>query len=234
MPLFRALYDAILGAANEAGTAIRYGGNWDQDSNLYEAGEDDAVHYELLKAVKFGDGLKASVLNRGSPPDDFLKQLIEWGKAAPDEIFVKNNRFDIYSAVGKSLGPFKTLKHRRAVMLEVMRVLAGFESSWNWNEGRDTTNPASNRPDTTEAGAWQVSADSMAWGSDLTNLVDTKIGSRDGNAFQSAMKSSHGLAMEYVARLLRHTIAAHGPVKRNEISVWLHTDAVDEFEKRLS
>lgn len=233
LPLFRALYDAILGAAHEAGTAIRYGGNWDQDSNLYETGENDAVHFELVKAVKIGAGLSATVLNRGSPPEDFLAQLIAWGKTAPDEIFVKNDRIDIYSLVHSSLGPFPTLKRRRAVMLEVLRVLAGFESSWNWNEGRDTTNPGSTKPDTTEAGAWQVSADSMAWGSDLTNLVDRKIGSRDGNAFQSAMKSDHALAMEYVARLLRHTVAAHGPLKHDELQVWLHRDAVDEFERRL-
>jgi hypothetical protein len=29
-------------------------------------------------------------------------------------------------------------------MLEVLRVLAGFESSWDWEAGRHVTNPTSN------------------------------------------------------------------------------------------
>lgn len=234
LPLFRAMYDAVMGAAQEQGVSLRYGGNWDRDSNLFETGEDDAVHFELIGAVKVGSDLKSSVLNRGVPSDEFLAELIAWGRSAPEEIFSKNDVYDIYSSVKNELGPYKSIGHRRAVMLEVMRVLAGFESSWNWNEGRDTTNPQSNRPDTTEAGAWQVSADSMTWGADLTALVDRSIGSRDGNAFQSAMKSNHALAMEYVARLLRHTVTAHGPVKRREIHPWLSKKAVVEFGNRLA
>jgi hypothetical protein len=234
LPMFRAMYDAVMGAAQEDSVSVRYGGNWDRDSNLFETGEDDAVHFELIKAVTVGSDLKSSVLNRGIPSDEFLAELIAWGKSSSDEIFAKNDRFDIYSSVKKELGPYETMARRRAVMLEVMRVLAGFESSWKWSAGRDTTNPHSNRPETTEAGAWQVSADSMAWGSDLTALVDRVVGSRDGNAFQSAMKSNHALAMEYIARLLRHTINANGPVKRREIHPWLSKKAVKEFEKQLA
>jgi hypothetical protein len=33
-------------------------------------------------------------------------------------------------------------------MLEVTRVLAGFESSWHWNAGVDTNNPTSITPGT--------------------------------------------------------------------------------------
>jgi hypothetical protein len=97
---------------------------------------------------------KQNVLNRGVPPNDFLDQLITWGKNAPDEIFVRNPLNDIYSSIFNTLGPWQDNVHRRAVMLEVMRVLAGFESSWDWNAGRDTTNPTSVTPDTIEAGAW--------------------------------------------------------------------------------
>jgi hypothetical protein len=86
---------------------------------------------------------KQHVFNRGVPPDDFLDQLVAWGKQASDEIFEKNNVSDIYSSVKNTLGPWRDLPHRRAAMLEVMRVLAGFESSWDWKEGRDNTNPAS-------------------------------------------------------------------------------------------
>jgi len=115
----------------------------------------------------------------------------------------------------------------------VMRVLAGFESSWDWNAGVDVTNSTSVTPDTIEAGAWQVSANSMHFGEELKTLVLTKVGSLDGNDFQRAMKKDHPLAMEYVARLLRRTVNHHGPVKRHEIDPWLREDAVAEFRALL-
>jgi hypothetical protein len=176
---------------------------------------------------------KQKVLNRGVPPDSFLNELIAWARTAPDEIFAPNPHADIYSHVVAVLGPWQGLRHRRAVMLEVMRVLAGFESSWDWNAGVDTTNPSSTTPDTIEAGAWQVSANSMAFGQELRDLVLSKVGSLDGDDFQKAMKQDHQLAMEYVARLLRRTVNHHGPVKRREIDPWLRRDAVVEFQNFL-
>lgn len=104
---------------------------------------------------------KHKVLNRGIPPTPFLDELVAWGKIADAEIFAPNAFDDIYSSVKSSLGPWQDGNHRRAVMLEVMRVLAGFESSWDWNAGRDITNSSSITPETIEAGAWQVSANSM-------------------------------------------------------------------------
>jgi hypothetical protein len=118
-------------------------------------------------------------------------------------------------------------------MLEVMRVLAGFESSWDWNEGRDITNETSVTPETIEAGAWQVSANSMNFGQELKDLVRAKVGTLDGTAFQKAMKQNHPLAMEYIARLLRRTTAHNGPVARHEIDPWLRRDAVAEFQALL-
>jgi hypothetical protein len=173
---------------------------------------------------------KQRVANRGVPPDDFLDQLVDWGKQAPDEIFSPNDRSDVYSSVFSALGPWESIAHRRCVMLEVMRVLAGFESSWNWTEGRDTTNATSVTPDTIEAGAWQVSANSMNFGQELKDLVLAQVGTLDGNAFQKAMKENHPLAMEYVARLLRRTTHHNGPVLRHEIDPWLRRDAVAEFQ----
>jgi hypothetical protein len=177
---------------------------------------------------------KQPVSNRGIPPDDFLDQLVAWGKTAPDDIFAPTPDADIYSNVLEVLGPWEGIRHRRAVMLEVMRVLAGFESSWDWNAGADVNNPTSTTPDTIEAGAWQVSADSMGFGEELRNLVLNTIGSLDGNDFQQAMKQDHKLAMEYIARLLRRTVDHNGPVKRHEIDPWLHKDAVMEFRNLLS
>lgn len=176
---------------------------------------------------------KQHVANRGVPPNDFLDQLITWGKTAPDEIFAPNAFSDVYSSVLNTLGPWQGLPHRRAVMLEVMRVLAGFESSWNWNAGRDTTNASSVTPDTIEAGAWQVSANSMNFGKELKDIVRSNIGTLDGNAFQKAMKQNHPLAMEYIARLLRRTTHHNGPVLRHEIDPWLRRDAVAEFQALL-
>jgi hypothetical protein len=177
--------------------------------------------------------LKAKVKNRGKAPDAFLDELIAWGKDAPEEIFAPNTAHDVYSSVRPTLGPWRDNQHRRAVMLEVMRVLAGFESSWKWTAGRDVSNPTSNTPTTTEAGAFQVSANSMSFGPELKALVQDHAGSTDGEAFQAAMKSDHPLAMEYIARLLRRTVNHNGPVKRHEIDEWLRKDAVDELLAHL-
>jgi hypothetical protein len=173
---------------------------------------------------------KQKVANRGIPPDDFLTQLVAWGKAAPDDIFAANENADVYSSIFAVLGPWQSLAHRRAAMLEVMRVLAGFESSWHWNAGADPTNPSSITPETIEAGAFQVSANSMSFGPELKALVLRRAGATDGDTFQKAMKQDHTLAMEYIARLLRRTVNHNGPVKRHEIDTWLRKDAVTEFQ----
>ena len=173
---------------------------------------------------------KQHVSNRGVPPDFFLDELVAWGKRSPDEIFAPNPFSDIYSSVFNTLGPWEGIPHRRAVMLEVLRVLAGFESSWNFNEGPDTTNPTSITPDTMEAGAWQVSANAMNFGQELKDLVLAKVGTLDGNAFQRAMKQDHPLATEFIARLLRRTTHHNGPVLRHEIDSWLRRNAVAEFQ----
>jgi len=173
--------------------------------------------------------LRIKVSNRGRPPVAFLDELIAWGRTAAPEIFAPNAAQDIYASVREVLGPWRGDLQRRAVMLEVMRVLAGFESSWDWNAGRDVTNPTSVTATTTEAGAWQVSANSIGFGADLRQLVIGRVGTADGTRFQAAMKSDHALAMEYIARLLRHTVNHNGPVKRHEIDPWLSSEAVEEL-----
>lgn len=207
----------------------------------------------LTPAGKFVKTL-AQVFNRESPPLGFLQELVAWGKTAPDEIFVDQpgNQKDVYVSVITELGPFKDITHRKACMLEVMRVLAGFESSWKWDTGADANNPRENSPDTNSAGPFQVSANSLAFGQDLKDLVAPHgIGDpkRDGDAFQALMKTNHPLAMEYIARLMRHTRMANGPLKKgNErrtfndpkfreeeqsIYPWLSREAVAEFQAFL-
>ena len=179
------------------------------------------------------------VLNRGIPSPEFLQELVAWGKTASQDIFKdkETEEKDVYASVKRELGPYGDLIHRKACMLEVMRVLAGFESSWKWNTGRDTTNPDENTPDTISAGPFQVSANSLAFGQDLKDLVapnGIRNAKRDGDAFQALMKTNHTVAFNYISRLLRHTIRHNGPVKRSEINKWLSRDAVAEFQAFLA
>ncbi|WP_071527447.1 hypothetical protein [Nodosilinea nodulosa] len=177
---------------------------------------------------------KAKVHNRGIPSEAFLNELIDWCKQAPDEIFARNDRTDIYSQVFNELGPWEDLTHRKAAMLEVLRVLGGFESSWDWNEGRDVTNPNSNTSCTEEAGIFQCSGDSMSFSTSLKELLKSASGKTDCDTFRSVSKSNHRFAIEYCARLLRFTTDHHGPVKHKEINPWLRRDAVAEFRRFLS
>ncbi len=174
------------------------------------------------------------VHNRGIPPVAFLDELVAWGRTAPDEIFAPNALSDIYSNILNTLGPWEGIPHRRAVMLEVLRVLGGFESSWDWNEGRDVSNPQSDTPEEIEAGIFQVSANSMNFGQELRDLLLNRVGSLDPIRFQAAMKADHALAMEYTARLLRRTVRHHGPVRDHYIDAWLRRDAVAEFQTLLA
>lgn len=174
---------------------------------------------------------KSKVLNRGTPPDSFLSELVTWGRSAPEEIFAVNaNPADIYAHIRPVLGPWADVQHRRAAMLEVMRVHAGFESSWNWNEGVDTTNATSmSNLSGQETGAWQVSEDSLRLASGALLPFAQANGIDTPEAFIPAMKSNHPLAMEYVARLYRVNVKWAGPIARGEIDEWLRPTAVAEF-----
>ena len=186
------------------------------------------------KTVEIPPILLAHVSNRGCPPVEFVRELIAWAKYAPEEIFAPNSaQNDVYMSVRGVLGPWRSDNHRRAVMCEILLVLGGFESWWDWNCGRDTTNATSVTPTTIEAGIFQVSANSMNFGYELRSLVIQRVGSDDPNLFQEAMKQDHTLALEYAARLLRRTVNHNGPVKRHEIDPFLSKSAVSAFEKLL-
>lgn len=179
---------------------------------------------------------KARVLNRGVPPDEFLTELVHWGICAPNDIFEPNlNPADIYADVKHILGPWENLLHRRAAMLEVMRVHAGFESSWNWEEGVDITNQTSlHNQNGEETGIFQVSFDStfIAEGAMKPFAVSKGIGTV--GSFITKMKTDHKLALEYYARLVRINIRWAGPLLRHEIDPWLSRASVDEFKKLLT
>ncbi len=181
----------------------------------------DAIELEAVTidaARDFGI-LRENMYNRGRPPVAFLNELIDWAISADDEVFARNERFDIYSKIAADLGPWQSLRHRKAAMCEVLRVLGGFESSWNWNEGRDMS--ANNTDhDTTEGGIFQCSSNSMYFLRDdpYIEQVFEKIGIRRrgpqrSKRFLEVTKSDHEFAFEYTARLIRHTLNHHGPLK---------------------
>lgn len=200
------------------------------------------------------------VLNRGPHGDKdrervskFLAEMVTWARLAPDDIFAPNDRPDIYGKIKAELGPWTGLAHRKAAMLEVMRVLAGFESSWDWSEGVDTSRLGSDTNENSEAGAWQVSYDGRALspgpdGGELRGLLRAND-ITNGVKFQQAMKFNHPLAMEFIARMLRWSTHHNGPLykggerdairkslrgEEHSIYPWLSRDAVAEFEGMLS
>lgn len=159
---------------------------------------------------------KALVHNRGKPPDEFLAELVNFGRTAPEVIFAPNaNKDDIYNKVKPELGPWEGLKHRTAVMLEVMRVLAMFESSADWKEGVDTSRLGGDTAENSEAGAWQVSYDARRLAPELSQLL-TRKGITNGVQFQQQTKFDHPFAMEFVARLMRHNTRHNGPLYKAE------------------
>ena len=178
---------------------------------------------------------KAHVLTRGEPPDSFLEELVEWGRAADEEIFYPNkNPADIYAHIKPILGPWTSLLHRRAAMLEVMRVHAGFESSWHWSEGVDVTNQRSvTHLESQETGIFQVSFDSTYINSGAMKPFAAEKGIGSVGSFISKMKTDHQLALEYYARLVRVSIRWAGPLVRHEVDLWLRPEAMNEFAQLL-
>lgn len=178
--------------------------------------------------------IQAKVYNRGRPPAEFLSELITWGRDAPAEVFQPNDRADVYVRVRPHLGPWTSELYRRAVMLEVLRVLGGFESSWNWEEGRDTAKPTPNTPTNEEAGIFQCSFDSLALDPSLRQLLLAQGVDATPQSFIETTKDNHAFAIEYCARLLRCTAKHHGPLKSGKMLPWLSRDAVAEFERLLA
>jgi len=174
-----------------------------------------------------------SQVRGSSPPVSFLDELVDWALLAPEAIFAPNAASDIYSSVAPQLGPFGLPVHRKAVMLEVLRVLAGHESMWNWIQGVHTTKTAAKTSHNEEAGAFQISADSMDLDRSLKDFVRATLGNTDDATFIARMKSNHKFAIEYAARLLRVTIMHHGPIKRRSIHPALKKTAVTEFRGYL-
>ena len=150
----------------------------------------------------------------GRPPSEFLQQLVETLDALPDDVFAENELHDIYAVMKGVLGPYTSLQHRKAVMCEVLRVQAGFESDWRWEAGVDLRNHHSRTHiESEETGAFQVSFDSI--GTRQSALLDfaKRHGIDTAETFITKMKTDHSLAVEYCARLLRISTAWCGTIK---------------------
>lgn len=172
----------------------------------------------------------------GRPPIEFLEQLVDTLDALPDDVFSENEFYDIYAVIKGVLGPYISLKHRKAVMCEVLRVQAGFESDWRWDAGVDITNHHSlAHIESEETGAFQVSFDST--GIRQSALLDFAIQRGIGTAeeFITEMKTDHKLAVEYCARLLRINTTWCGTIKDpSKVISHVRRDAVEEFETLLT
>jgi hypothetical protein len=124
-----------------------------------------------------------------------------------------------------------------------MRVHAGLESSWNWKEGVDKSNVASQKNKAgEEAGIFQVSFDSTyldsAEGKNIMAAFLKANGKNDDTpaAFIVAMKKDHALAFEYYARLVRVSIKWAGPLLRpvrDSVYPNLSRDSMREFMRLL-
>ena len=169
------------------------------------------------------------VKNRVPPSEAFIKELTAWCKSEDPEVFAPNKLKDIYSLAHEDLGPYDTMLYRRAAMCEVLRVLAAFESSYNWKEGHDKSNPKENNVLTMSAGAFQISPDSMNLHSSLADYAMKFEVYRKPAAFRALMMSNHAFAMGYAARLLRVNTRHNGPVRDGHIFPELRREAVREF-----
>lgn len=196
---------------------------------------------------------KKRVGDQGVPPDSFLDAIVTWTKAEEDSVFAPNpNPADIYAkmapvlankvdvdAEGDPIYDWGGLTRRKAVILEVMRVHAGFESSWRWREGVDTTNARSMANlSGQETGIFQVSFDSIFLGDRAMEAFADRNGIETAEKFIVEMKANHTLALSYYARLIRVNIQWAGPLKRDEgrdsVSAHVSRDAVKEFVQLLS
>lgn len=197
--------------------------------------------------------IQRQISNRCIPPTDFIETIGKTLASLPNEVFAPNEAKDIFGAIRKQLGPldpkekWTDIESRRWAMADALLVLAAFESSCKWDEGFDTSNPNESDSETKSAGAFQVSPNSRNHGADVKAIYDRitanvtvdsggenvggKLTSKKNEEFRWQMMHNHALAVEYIARDLRHTIQANGPVRDGHINRWLSRDAAAEWRQ---
>ncbi len=185
---------------------------------------------------------RTKIYNRGNVKQDFINEIVSWAKTAPDEVFSKNSVYDVYSMMAPRLGPYKNLKHRKAVMVETLLVLGMYESSGRWGAGIDVTNPSSFKNKCNEeAGAFQCSGNSVSLDPSLKVLFKKHCGNYIGKStcekFIVCSKLDHVYAIEHTARLMRtypNGLKHHGPLKRkSDVYSHVRPACVSEIEGML-
>lgn len=185
---------------------------------------------------------KYKIHDRGISPDWFNDKLTDCIKKQLVEdpsYFERNENFDAYSSMEKQLGPWTSTAYRAAAMANYLQILAGYESSWDPKEGRDTTNPNEDTPWNEEAGIYQTSADSITTRKmrDLfTKYANMPFALTDevANKFISLSKENFEYCTLHTILVLRQTIRHHGPASSRAVNKWLKKEAVLEFQKFIT
>jgi hypothetical protein len=182
------------------------------------------------------------VHNRGVIPLAVVKDVVEALRETPPEVFAVNNNFDVYSSVTKELGPFLNLKHRAAVMGNVMLVQAGYESSWRYGEGRDLS--ANNTSACTEeAGLYQTSGNLNTFNDEAKQtlipfqeqhcLPASTVTARCNEFRRCTKEPVKSFVHGHFIRASRITVRHWGPMVRKEINPWLSKACVLQLEALL-
>lgn len=182
------------------------------------------------------------VKGRGVPPVSFLETLVAVVKAAPDSLFATNSDpEDVYNRLAPVLGPWTGPLHRRAAMAELLRCLAGFESSWKWGEGVDKSNKTSQKdPRCEETGIFQISFNVIDLDikgpdkvDDIRQCILKYCGDLNVQNFIDRVKGpkekDHEFAVILAITALRNNFFWDGPISRHEIDSSLYRPAVEEF-----
>jgi hypothetical protein len=180
---------------------------------------------------------------RGTPKKDVVEEIIEYVSEMPDSDFSVNAKYDIYSHMAPKFSEYtKGIKKRRALMAAVLTNLAGWESTWDWNEGIDTTNISSTKSKCSEeAGLLQTSGDAMNFDKSLVRLFESSCKAYTKGTkcdrFIACSKdpgANHRFTVIFTAMLLRHTTNHHGPIKRkSDVYSSLSIKCVEQIEARL-
>ncbi len=160
-----------------------------------------------------------------SPPVAFLDTILKWAQSESDTVFERNTGFDIYSVLEKL--PHTSLLERKAVALEALRCIGGFESNWNWKEGRDVS-AGPETEEQMEAGAFQVSFDSSRLGPDLQRYL-IENGIFHAGDFRTRIQVDPVFDCAYTFRLLRVSTRWDGPINRGWVTAAASLDAHKEW-----
>jgi len=205
--------------------------------------------FDVSKVPACREGFTKTAHKRKAPPDAFLKDLHNYVKGAPLVTLIDNQRpadRDIFKHLKAELGlnEMSSIKQRRAMLFELLRVSAAMESSFNWQEGRDMS--ANNTsPETIESGIFQTSCNSHVYVENekylrwtfLDELMQKNgVAPRDCVRWIPTMKdeSKKEMIFEHHAFMIRHNFRHYGPlVDRERVGKNLSKQCMAEIQGQL-